>query len=109
LREWTNRVGRLYGGVEFDVSPAGSPVQSLGRGRPAETRFRVPGDISKSSFRRAAANECEFYFVASVGTLIAPSVLRDLVGLNLPIVAPFLRSISPDDPYSNYHADIDDN
>lgn len=38
-----------------------------------------------------------------------PCTLRELVALNLPVVAPLLRSIDPGDLYSNYHAEIDGN
>jgi len=101
LRDWISRVGHLYGGVEFDVDAADDPYDMM--------QFRVPGNIGKYSLGRTAEHECAFYFVASVGTFILPCVLRDLVSLNLPIVAPFLRSINANDPHSNYHADIDTN
>lgn len=109
LREWVGRVGDLYGGVEFDVGVTHNRDEPPDHARSGMMQFRVPGDIGKYSLGRAEENECEFYFVASVGTFIRPCVLRDLVELNLPIVAPFLRSISPNDPYSNFHADIDAN
>jgi hypothetical protein len=109
LREWVSRVGDLYSGVEFDVGGTHGADEPLNNDRSSMMRFHVPGHICKHSLGRAAEHECEFYFIANVGTFIRPCALRDLVDLNLPIVAPFLRSIEPDDPYSNYHADIDAN
>jgi glycosyltransferase involved in cell wall biosynthesis len=107
LREWVSRVGDLYDRVEFDVSDVSGRVQAAGQSQSSATRFHVPGSICKYSLGRAAEHECDFYFVANVGTFVRHCALRDLVDLNLPIVAPFLRAISPSDPYSNYHADVD--
>lgn len=107
LREWAGRVGHLYGGVEFDVGDLARREEPPGHASSSTMQFRVPASICQYSLGRAAEHECEFYFVASVGTFIRPCVLRELVGLNLPIVAPLLKSIRPDDPHSNYHADID--
>ena len=41
-------------------------------------------------------HRCDFYFVADIDNFIRPGTLRELVALNLPIVAPFLRSIGQD-------------
>jgi glycosyltransferase involved in cell wall biosynthesis len=109
LRDWASRVGGLYSGVEFDLDGTRGADEPASEDGSSTMRFRVPGHICKYSLGRAAEQECEFYFIANVGTFIRPRTLRDLVDLNLPIVAPFLRSIDPDDPYSNYHADIDGN
>jgi len=100
LREWVARVGHLYAGVEFvaenlDESDA--------------TRFRVLGQVRNVSLTRALQLECEFYFAADVDNFIRPCTLRELVALNLPIVAPFLRSIAPEEYFSNYFADVDPN
>jgi len=43
-----------------------------------------------------------------VDNFIRPCTLRELVALNVPIVAPFLRSIDPGAFYSNFHAEVDD-
>ena len=59
--------------------------------------------------RRARELGCDFYFVADVDNFIRPATLRELVALDLPIAAPLLRSIAPEQFYSNYHAEIDAN
>jgi hypothetical protein len=93
LRDWLGRVGHLYGGVEFDAEDGAGSV----------------GHRRTLGLARTRSHECAFYFTADVDNFIRPRTLRDLVALNLPIVAPFLRSIGPGHFYSNYHADIDSN
>src|SRR5262249_37630900 len=57
--------------------------------------------------RRALELGCDFYFVSDVDNFIRPATLRELMALDLPIVAPLLRLITPEGFYSNYHAEID--
>jgi hypothetical protein len=73
------------------------------------TRFSILGRIRNISLRRTLERDCAFYFVSDVDNFIRPCTLRELVSLNLPIVAPLLRSIEPGNVYSNYHAEIDAN
>src|SRR5206468_935767 len=73
------------------------------------TRFRVLGRIRGISLRAAAERACDFYCVIDIDNFVRPGTLKALVALNLPIVAPLLRSVAPDNSYSNYHAAVDDN
>jgi glycosyltransferase involved in cell wall biosynthesis len=82
LREWIDRVGALYAAVKLGAEDGQC---------------------------RAVDHGCDFCFVTDVNHFVRPCTLRELVALNLPIVAPFLRSIAPGDLYSNYHAEIDGN
>jgi GR25 family glycosyltransferase involved in LPS biosynthesis/glycosyltransferase involved in cell wall biosynthesis len=109
LREWLARVGQLYSAVEFDAADVPEPVQNFAVHEWNATRFRVLGRIRNISLRRALEHDCDFYFVADVDNFIRPCTLRELVALDLPIVAPLLRSIAPGGFYSNYHAEIDAN
>ena len=109
LRDWVARVGHLYAGVEFDAQDVEARVERFGVHEWNPTRFRVLGHIRNVSLQRAVAQNCAFYFVCDVDNFIRPNTLRELVALNLPIVAPLLRSVNPHDPYSNYHAEIDAN
>jgi tetratricopeptide (TPR) repeat protein len=109
LREWVDRVGSLYAGVEFDAADAETGVGQFGGINGIAKRCNVPGHIRKLSLGRTVQHGCDFYFVADVGNFVRCCTLRDLVALNLPIVAPFLRSIGPGGLYSNYHAAIDVN
>lgn len=107
LREWVERVGRLYAGVEFDAKDVDTRVEQFGVHEWNATRFRVLGRIRNVSLRRALEHDCDFYFVADVDNFVRSCTLRELVALNLPIVAPLLRAIAPGAFYSNYHAEID--
>lgn len=109
LREWVERVGHLYAAVEIDASDVADRVEQFGEHEWNETRFRVLGRIRNISLRKTLEHHCDFYFVVDVDNFVRPATLRELVALDLPIVAPLLRSISPGQYYSNYHAEIDAN
>jgi GR25 family glycosyltransferase involved in LPS biosynthesis/SAM-dependent methyltransferase/tetratricopeptide (TPR) repeat protein len=109
LREWVARVGHLYAHVEFDAEDVEARVEQFGVHEWNATRFRVLGRIRNVSMRRALEHECDFYFVADVDNFVRPCTLRELMALDLPIVAPLLRSIGAGNFYSNYHAEIDAN
>ena len=95
LREWVERVGHLYADVEFDARDVETPVEQFGVHEWNATRFRVLGYIRNESLRRIRKHRCDFYFVADVDNFVRSCTLRELVALNLPIVAPFLRSLVP--------------
>ncbi len=109
LREWVERVGSLYAGVEFDAANVDLSVEQFAAHEWNAARFHVLGHIRNISLRRTLAHECDFYFVADVDNFVSPSTLRELVALNVPIVAPFLRSLGSRYLYSNYHAEVDAN
>ena len=109
LRDWVDRVGRHYAAVEFDASDVAAPVQAFREHEWNATRFGVLGRIRNASFERALALGCDFYFVADCDNFVRRETLRELVALDLPIVAPLLRSIIPEKLYSNLHAEIDAN
>jgi hypothetical protein len=95
LRAWAARVGHLYAGVEFDAEDVAARVERFRVHEWNATRFSVLGRIRSVSLRRTLAHNCDFYFVTDVDNSIRPCVLRELVTLDLPIVAPLLRPISP--------------
>ena len=107
LRDWVARVGAEYRSVEFDAGDVAERVETFREHEWNATRFSVLGRIRSESLARATALGCDFYFVADVDNFIRPATLRELVALNLPIVAPLLRSIDSRQFYSNYHAEID--
>ena len=109
LRDWIARVGGLYAAVEFDTADVAAPVEAFAEHEWNAMRFRVLGHIRNVSLRRALEHDCRFYFVADADNFIRASTLRELVALNLPIVAPLLRSIHAGTYYANYHAEIDAN
>jgi hypothetical protein len=109
LGDWVERVRPLYARVAIDASDVSEPVQAYGVHEWNPVRFRVLGHIRNESLQAALANDCAFYFVADVDNFLRPCTLRELVALDLPIVAPLLRHVDPQQPYSNFHADIDAN
>ena len=109
LRDWADRVRHFYAGVEFDATDVDSRIENLQVHEWNEIRFHVLGQIRNVSLHRAVELGCDFYFVVDVDNFIRRCTLRELVAVNLPIVAPLLRSINPGAYYSNYHAEIDRN
>ena len=107
LRDWIANVGPQYASVEFDANNVAEPVKRFSAHEWNATRFKVLGRIRNESMRRALEAKCDFYFVPDVDNFIRPSTLRELAALDLPIVAPLLRSLAPGAFYSNYHAEID--
>jgi len=107
LRDWVARVGHLYADVEFDAADVSEPVEQFAPHDWNPMRFAVLGRIREASLQRALTRQCDFYFVSDVDNFILPWTLKELVALNLPIVAPFLRMVQPHLLYSNFHAEID--
>ena len=107
LRNWISRVGHKYAEIELDAANVTIPVENFGVHEWNPVRFKVLGNIRNISLSKTIEYDCDFYFVCDVDNFIQPCTLSEIIDVNLPIVAPLLRSVSPDDPYSNYHADID--
>ena len=107
LRWWLMQHGREYGSVTFDDSDVEEPVHERGLHEWTPERFRVLGQIRQQSLHAAIALGCEFYFCADVDNFLRPGTLSSLVGLDLPIVAPFLRHEHLPTMYSNFHYDVD--
>jgi hypothetical protein len=109
LREWLRRVGAHYASVEFDTQDVPERVEQYGAHEWNPERFRVMGRLRDASLKKTIDRGCQFYFVADVDNFIRSDTLKELAALNLPIVAPLLRMVSPSDPYSNFHAAVDGN
>jgi Anp1/Methyltransferase FkbM domain len=109
LREWIEPIRHLYAGVEFDSSDVEEPVQKYSVHEWNPIRFRVLANIRNISLSKTLEHNCDFYFISDVDNFFHPCTLRELVALNLPIVAPMLRSISANNYFSNLHAEIDEN
>ena len=107
LSTWIQGVSRDYAHVEFDDRDVPEPVESFAVHEWNATRFKVLAAIRNVSLRKTSEHGCAFYFVPDVDNFLMPATLRELVALDLPIVAPMLRHINPSSHYSNYHAAID--
>jgi SAM-dependent methyltransferase len=109
LSSWISRVGHQYAAVEMVSSDVPERVQDFAVHEWNATRFTVLGNIRAESLHKTFAHRCDFYFTADVDNFLRPDTLKELVALDLPIVAPFLRLVDENSMYSNYHADIDAN
>lgn len=109
LRVWLERAGPLYASVEFITQDVPERVELYGVHDWNSLRFKVMGRLRDASLRKATELGCQFYFVSDTDNFIRPDTLKELVAVNLPIVAPLLRMVSPNDSYSNFHAAVDDN
>lgn len=109
LQEWLKRVGADYASVEFEGSDVEAPVQQYGVHEWNPVRHKVLGEIRQVSLQKALQAGSDFYFVVDVDNYVRPNTLRQLVALDLPIVGPLLRHDDPDNPYANYHHEIDAN
>ncbi len=107
LNDWIELNRHLYAALEFDHRDVETKVERFGVHEWNPERFSVLAEIRQTSLAKTAEYGCDYYFVADVDNFIRPSTLRSLVQLGLPIVAPLLRAVQKDDPYSNFHAEID--
>lgn len=108
LRLWLEWHGDEYASVSFDDTNVDAPVEAYARHEWNADRFRVLADIRQKSVRYADKIGADFYFCADADNFVRPRTLRDLVALNLPVVAPFLRHETPSVMYSNFHSSVDD-
>lgn len=107
LEDWLARVGGRYAGVLFDRTDVAEQVQDFAVHEWNSLRFSVLGRIRQESMAQALAQGCDCYFVADVDNFLRPGTLRALVGLGLPIVAPFLKCSQTTSLYANYHERVD--
>jgi hypothetical protein len=109
LNEWVAKNRHLYAGIEFDGEPVEQKVEIYKSHEWNPKRFKVLSKIREESLLKAIEQNCDFYFTADVDNFIIPQTLCDLVNLNLPIVAPLLKTMVPRARYSNFHEKISSN
>jgi len=112
LTEWTEKCKGIYANVEIDTSKVDVDIEKYDSHEWNPERFSVLGKIRQASLKRTLETNCDFYFVSDVDNYILPHTLRDLVNLNLPIVAPLIRKIETngyEHQYANLHYSCDDN
>lgn len=106
--EWA--VGHGYARGYCDSADVEEQVQRFGDHEWNTERFKVLGKIRQDSMQWAVDNGADYYYVQDVDNFVQPATLKELVALQLPIVAPLLRKIEePDHGYSNFHTAIDVN
>jgi len=126
LEEWVKEYGDKYKGLIYNSEDVPEKVEKYDVHFWNGERFRVLGKIRQESMNQALLTDCEYYFVVDTDNFLFPETLKELVKLDLPIVAPFLRYAvafgeNADTPeevakreghmsmyYSNYHDKVDD-
>jgi hypothetical protein len=126
LEEWIGKYGSKYRGWSYNSEDVPEKVEKYDIHFWNGERFRVLGKIRQESIKQALLTDCEYYFVVDTDNFLFPETLKELVKLDLPIVAPFLRYAvalgeNADTPveaakreghmsryYSNYHDKVDD-
>lgn len=108
LQFFVDIYGSQYSGVTFrkDLADADKVARNWHEW-PLE-RLKVMARIRQESIRFAQENSFAYYFVSDVDNFVSSKVLTELVKLQLPVVAPYLRT-APGDPlyrYSNFHEQI---
>lgn len=126
LADWIGRNAQVYRSIAFETQDVEQRVQDLDVHEWTGERFRVLAKIRQESLRQCLLTDAEYYFVVDLDNFLYPDTLRELVKLQLPIVAPFLRyAIATGDHsdtekeaakieghrgqyYANYHHVVDD-
>ena len=126
LEEWIEEHGDKYKGLIYNGEDVPEKVEKYDVHFWNGERFRVLGKIRQESMNQALLTDCKYYFVVDIDNFLFPETLKELVKLDLPIVAPFLRYAvalgeNADTPveaakreghmsryYSNYHDKVDD-
>jgi hypothetical protein len=108
LDDWVIKNKDKYYTSYYDSSDIVDAPRDHGRNEWTEQRFKVLGAIRQESVSYAATINADYYFVIDCDNFLAPSTLKALVSLQLPVVAPFIRVGFSNKFYSNYHAAIND-
>jgi len=110
LSDWSEKCKGIYADVEINTSKVDVNIEKYDSHEWNEERFSVLGKIRQASLKRTLETDCDFYFVSDVDNYLLPHTLRDLVDLNLPIVAPLIRKVENngnEHPYANLHYSCD--
>ena len=126
LEAWIQENANRYRGLIYDKSSVAENVERFGVHEWNGERFRVLGRIRQESLRQCLETDSDYYLVVDIDNFLLPETLRELVSLQLPIVAPLLRyavalrenADTPEDAdklgvnmgvyYANYHDKVDD-
>ncbi len=103
LRTWIDAVKDQYLGIHFDDSEIPANIDDSGWNQAV---FDARARINQESVNWAYEHQSS-YCVVSGAHFITPSTIESLMRLQLPIVAPLLKTET--NMYSNYHAEIDVN
>lgn len=109
LEEWIEVHRTEYKDIFYDPSNVEEKVEDFEVHEWNAIRFKVLGKIRNESMKYAVTIKSDFYFVIDIDNCVIPETLRDLVALNLTIVAPLIRKCNDGDSYANFFTAIDAN
>lgn len=114
LTDWISANGDKYHSVKMDLSNLPIDIEKYGVHEWNATRFKALAKIRTESIDYALTINARFYVVVDVDNFLRPHIIRKLVSMNLPVVAPFLKyapAVGEEDHgmYSNYHNIATDN
>jgi len=98
MYEWAN--------ITIEDGDIDVPVQNFGVHEWNPTRFKALAGLRQEGIDEAIFWETDFYYTCDVDNFVIGSTLKQLVGYNLPVVAPLIRyAVGKEDhaPYANYH------
>jgi hypothetical protein len=126
LADWIGRNAQAYRSMTFETENVAQKVENLGVHEWTGERFRVLAKIRQESLRQCLLTDSDYYFVVDLDNFLYPDTLKEMVKLQLPVVAPLLRyAIAAGDHsdteeeakkieghrgqfYANYHHLVDD-
>lgn len=108
LNQFVDEHGLLFSGITFVRELDNADTAERNRHEWPIERLKVMAQIRQKSIEFAQDKNFDFYFVSDVDNFITSKVITELIKLDLPVVAPYLRT-PPGDPmfrYSNFHEQI---
>ena len=89
VQRWIDRLSSQYAGLEVQAA------SELAGGRDA---------LLEAVHRHG----CDFLLMTTACSFLRPCTLRELVALGLPVVAPMLRALAPQESGANFSVDVDE-
>jgi hypothetical protein len=112
LKTWVEKAKSQYSNIEFVRDDINVELKKYELHEWNNIRFKILGEIRQRSLNKTLEYDCDYYFIADVDNFIYPHTLKDLVSLQLPLVAPLLKRINCDETlhqYANLHYGTDAN
>lgn len=106
INEWAEAIKEDYLDIHFDYTDEQDGLNIQGRSEWDPALLKTYARVYQKSIEWAQAHKSH-YFVVESTHLIVPGTLEALIEVNLPIVAPLLKTRST--YYSNFHACTDQN
>lgn len=108
LNQFVDEHGLLFSGITFVRELDNADTAERNRHEWPIERLKVMAQIRQKSIEFAQDKNFDFYFVSDVDNFITSKVITELIKLDLPVVAPYLRTPTGDPMfrYSNFHEQI---